>query len=203
MKPVYTMVMVALLIALGAYVFLFEREPISPETAETIAKINIVSIATDQVTGIQVDLNAPAGSVALIKKEQNWQFADGKAADKERIERILQQLSPWQAEVKLEESLAPERLSEFGLEPPQLLVRISLASGDKVLKIGKKTPTSSGYYAKIEGDAALYLSYVNVPEDLQKLLSDPPVQAQPVSASENLANPIQADSNPAKTTAGQ
>lgn len=189
MKPVYTLAMVAILAALGIYVFLFEGEPVTPTTPEQIAKINIVSIVPDQVTAIQLDVNAPASSVTFSKKGQSWQFADGKAADKERIERVLKQLSPWQAEVKLEETLSPARAGEFGLEPPELLVRLSLPSGDKVLKIGKKTPTSSGYYAKVEGDPGLYLSYVNVPEDLEKLVSEPPILSQPAALASPATSP--------------
>ena len=68
------------------------------------------------------------------------------------------------------------RAPEFGLEPAQLIARFSLNDGKvETIKVGSKTPTSSGYYVLREGDPALYLAFVNVPEALENLINQPPL----------------------------
>lgn len=188
MKPAYTFGMLALLAALLVYVFAFERHTPSGEinASPSAALANILSLEKTKVTGLEVHQNAPSKSVVLTKKGDVWQFEDGKPADAGRVDQVLSQLTPWQASAKLEEQFDSKQAADFGLEPAELIVQLKTAGGEKLLKVGHKTPVSSGYYVQLQGDPALYLSFVNVPEALRGLVTDPPVpkpSATPAAAS--------------------
>ena len=176
MKPVYTFLMVLLLAGLGAYVYFFESQPVDPNAgASSKPKVQLLSLEKNKLQKLELDQNSPAQSVVLENKGGKWLFA-GKPADSSRIDTLLTELENWQAADTLEPSLAPAHAADFGLEPPDLILRLSLSGGrQEVFKIGSKTPTSSGYYLLKQGDPALYLTYVNVPEDLRRLITQPPL----------------------------
>ena len=183
MKPLYTLGMLLLLVVLGAYVFLFEREPIDPNAPTPGEQFNVLSGEFADVSALEISQNAPAKTVSLKRVEGQWQFAKGQPADRDRIESVLRQLTPWQASARLEESFDMKQAKTFGLETPALIVKVTFKDKSESLKVGNKTPTNSGYYVMHEGDPALYLSFVNVPEDLQKLVQQPPIPPEPEPAS--------------------
>lgn len=177
MKFNYTLGMLVVLVALMTYVLAFERSPKEemPEVSAA-AKVNITAPDAGTVQTLEVDQNAPSLSVALKRDAaKKWVFADGQPADTERIDLLLTRLSPWQAAEVLFENQTGVQLADFGLEPPALILRLRTAKGTETVHVGNKTPTSSGYYVKREGDPRIYLAFVNVPEDLERLLAEPPV----------------------------
>lgn len=174
MKPIHTVLMVLVLAALGGYVYVFERQPVeqSQQPSEK-PKANILVLDQSKLRQLEVSQNTPAQSVELKLKDAKWTLA-GKAVDPGRIETLLTQLETWQAADTLEETFELSKAPDFGLEPPDLILRLN--DGELgVLKIGNKTPTNSGYYVLKEGDPRLYLAYVNVPEELHKLITQPPL----------------------------
>jgi len=191
MKPSYTLGMLLVLVALMAYVLTFERRPQDPNDAPGQAsKENILSVEKSAIQALSLDQNAPALSLNLNKLDEQWVLENGQSADQSRMDMLLTRLSPWQAADVLIADLKAEPIeaSEFGLEPPELILRVTTSERTETLKIGAKTPTSSGYYALKEGDSRLYLVHVNVPEDLKRLLTEPPVPT-PDLAEEGAAVP--------------
>ncbi|MBF2053647.1 MAG: DUF4340 domain-containing protein [Candidatus Sericytochromatia bacterium] len=187
MKFNYTLGMLVVLVALMTYVIAFERSPQEATLdASTAAKANILAQDAEAVQALEVDQNAPSVSIALQRGEdKNWVFADGQPADAERIALLLTRLSPWQAAEVLFENQSEVQLADFGLEPPALIMRLKTATGTETVHIGNKTPTSSGYYVRRDGDPRIYLAYVNVPEDLERLVAEPPVpSASPAAAAQ-------------------
>lgn len=175
MKPLYTFGMLLLLIVMGGYVFFFEREPLDPQAKNPVEQFNILEADFAQIDEVQISQNAPAKEITLKRVNDVWQLADGQPADRSRVESALRQITPWQASSRLMESFNAEQARNFGLETPDLIVRVKLGEQSEVLKVGNKTPTNSGYYVLHEGDSALYLSFVNVPEELKKLVNEPPL----------------------------
>ncbi|MGV3523932.1 MAG: DUF4340 domain-containing protein [Candidatus Sericytochromatia bacterium] len=183
MKPAYTFGMLALLVALGLYVFAFERGPVAPKLENGKPVVNLARFEPEQIKTLTITQKLPAGSLRLKQADGKWLFADGKAADNSRITPLLEQLKPWQAADVLEDKLDPSQAGAFGLATPDLTLKLETTSGAEVFKVGNKTPTNSGYYVQHEGDPRLFLSYVNVPENLQRLLSQPPVPSPVPAAS--------------------
>lgn len=191
MKPVYlTVGMVALLVALGGYVLLFENKPVPQAVPSEAPRVMLLQFPRAQLQRLEIDQNSPSRSAVLERKGAQW-LIDGKPADAGRVDTLLTELENWQAEERLETRFPDARASEFGLEPADLIVRLYLAQGRvEQFKIGSKTPTSSGYYVLKQGDPALYLAYINQPEDLSRLISQPPV-ARP--------SPVAPTAQPAKS----
>lgn len=183
MKPAYTFGMLAILVALGLYVFAFERGPVAPKLENGKPAVNLASFDPAQIKALTLTQKLPAGSLSLKQTDGKWLFADGKPADSSRITPLLDQLKPWQAADVLEEKLDPAKAADFGLAPPDLTLKLETTGGTEVFVVGNKTPTSSGYYVQHQGDPRLFLSYVNVPENLQRLLSQPPVPTPVPAAS--------------------
>lgn len=181
MKNIYTFVAVAVLLALGLYVYLFERSPIDPNAVQTLGAsaspppVVLLSLKQPELLKLELDQNAPSRSTVLEQKNGKW-LVDGKPADPARIDALLGMFEHWQASSLLEPAFNQATASDFGLNPPELILRLELSGGkSQSFKIGTKTPTSSGNYLLKEGDPALYLAYINVPEELLRLLSEPPV----------------------------
>lgn len=180
MKNLYTVMAVVVLVALATYVLIFEREPIdpakpSPGASATAAPILLLTLKKAELQKIEVDQNAPARSVVLEQKSGKW-LVDGQAADLNLIDPLLNSLEYWQAANVLEPNLNPAQAGTFKLEPPELILRLYLLNGQSYsFKIGSRTPTNSGFYVSKEGDPALYLAYINIPEELIKLLEQPPL----------------------------
>lgn len=183
MKPAYTLGMLAILVALGLYVFAFERGPVAPKLENGKPVVNLARFEPAQIKTLTITQKLPAGSLSLKQAEGKWLFADGKIADSSRITPLLEQLKPWQAADVLEEKWDPSKADDFGLGTPDLTLKLETTSGTEVFLVGNKTPTSSGYYVQHQGDPRLFLSYVNVPENLQRLLTQPPVPSAVPAAS--------------------
>ncbi|PKL77406.1 MAG: hypothetical protein CVV27_05575 [Candidatus Melainabacteria bacterium HGW-Melainabacteria-1] len=184
MKPMHTALMVLVLALLGGYVYLYESKPQDPATAEasTKPKQNILVIDKAKLKQIEVDQNAPAASTVLTRVGDKW-TVDGKPADQARLDSLLTQIETWQAADTLEESFNKAQATDFGLEPPDLILRIKAEGvSDTTIKIGAKTPTSSGYYLIKDGDPKLYLSYVGPPEELRRLITQPPLASSSPAA---------------------
>jgi len=175
MKPGYILFMLFLLVSLGSYIFFFERGP-APQNQDMQAVSNtpILSLDLDALDALELSQNAPASSITLSKKDGQWLY-EGQKAEQSRIENILRQLTPWQASRVLEENFDTQRAEEFGLKTPDMIIRLKQAGKETVLQIGSQTPGSTGYYVTRTGTPELFLSYVNVPEDLRRLLTNPPL----------------------------
>lgn len=182
MKPVYTLFMVILVAAMAAYIFAFERGPTPEKPNQGQATEHILTLDLEQLESLELSQNAPAASLKLSKSEGKWLF-DGQPANQQRIENMLRQLAPWQASRVLEEHFDLKQAQEFGLEPPDLILTLKHGSTSSVLQVGSQSPGNTGYYVTKTGDPRLYLSFVNVPEDLRRLLTDPPLPVpEPVAS---------------------
>lgn len=177
MKPIHlTILMVLLLAGLGGYVLFFENKPAEvPVDTSQKPKPTLLMTTRKRLQRLELDQNSPSKSASLEQKNGTW-LIDGKPADAMRVDTLMTQLENWQAEDLLEPTFPAARASEFGLEPAEMILRLSMTDGQQLqFKIGIKTPTSTGYYLLKAGDPALYLAYVNVPEELAKLIAKPPL----------------------------
>ena len=174
-KPVYTWASVLILLALGAYVFYFERGPVPLPAPSPPPQI----LRFESATVVRLTLLAGKRKMSLSRSgpEAPWRFdspAQG-GVDSSRINSLLAQLSDWPAAQVLEADLPVARRAEFGLAPPALTLTLDTTKARYVIKIGQQTPVRSGYYVLGAEGKGLLLSYVNIPEALQQFLTSPPV----------------------------
>jgi hypothetical protein len=176
MKPMYPLTMFVLVLILGLYVFYFERGPVPAPIPSP--KPHILRFDPSAVTRLAVFDGRRKTSLHRVKPEL-WRLETPRveAIDQARVKAFLQQLSDWSAIQVLEPALAQTRYSEFGLAPPELTLQLETPAARHEVKIGRQTPIRSGYYVLGPDGRQLLLSYVNIPEELERFLSRPPVMS--------------------------
>lgn len=181
MKPSYTFAMVAILVALGVYVFAFERGP-APPVGDTKVQPNVVNFEAADLKTLTLEQDDKKVVLAQ-EKPGTWKVQDPPlgAADSSRIDITVNMVRTWQAMETVNESYDGKDLASFGLVNPTLKITLGLTQGNQEVWVGAKTPTNSGYYVYAKGQSKLYLTYVNIPEDLGKLVQEPPRATPPPS----------------------
>jgi len=178
MKPSYTLAMVAILVALGVYVFAFERGP-APPTGDAKVQPNVVNFEAAALKTLTLE---QSGKKVVLTQDKpgSWKVQEPPlgAADSSRIDLTVNMVRTWQAMETVDPAYEGKDLAAFGLDQPTLKITLGLSQGAQEVWVGGKTPTNSGYYVYAKGQKKLYLSYVNIPEDLGKLVQEPP-QATP------------------------
>jgi uncharacterized protein DUF4340 len=141
-----TYVAVAVLAALGTYIYLveFKRED-KPEKA----KEKVFAFDRAKVEGLALSA-AGQDEVQLVRDKDGWRMTApmAVAADGAEADTLLSSLETLERDEVVAES--PSDLAEYGLAAPRSTVRVRLqgAAEPLVLLIGDKTPDGSAVYAR-------------------------------------------------------
>jgi hypothetical protein len=169
---------ILLLVTGGLFYFLNMPEP--PETAEVQQYVWMIEM--DDIDHIVLDLPREGKSESFIKISQGdkfpWFFddADRTPVDSERwgggIPLLLS--GPGAGRV-IAKDASPEKLAEFGLADPKMIITLNLVSGKVMtIDVGDATPNGAYYYvqAPSTNDVALVdFTWYNV---LAGLVHEPP-----------------------------
>ena len=148
--------MVAMLAALGAYVYFIELPQAERDTEKQII-LTFEKDAIDTFTLIYPDQTvrlkraAPAG----------WDIVDPvqAKADKTTIDNMLSTLADEEVTRRLDPDASAD-LALYGLDEPLVKIQLALNDGTKLpqLSIGKDTPVGFSAYVQKEGDPQLHLT---------------------------------------------
>jgi hypothetical protein len=179
MKGRHTLILLAVLAALGAYVYFFEMK--KPEESSTTAETpEVFSYTPQDITALAV---ADAqGETAAVQRGagEDWQVVAPvqDVADSTRVESLVSRLASLSASRVLTEVT---KLDDYGLAAPALTATLTISDGSKVnLFTGDQTPNMAGYYAQREGSSDVYIIFSTTVDDLERLISEPPVQPTPI-----------------------
>lgn len=113
----------------------------------------------DAVERVEIDVVAPSsrGCVVLEKKaEGRWSFG-GEAAVEAETSAVLEMLDAFVC-ARSRDALSDSEigrlgrtLADFGLDPPETVVRLSAAGRTESFSIGRATPSADEVYARAEG----------------------------------------------------
>lgn len=190
MNPRITLGLLAVLLALGGYVY-FGGAPAGPDAAGKPTGLGAAS--KEKPADPQLDVFAfqdrdverltvrnAAGQQAAVEKtgDATWALQpSGEPADRLRISGILLRLSNLRATRRIAE---PANLADYGLTQPSATASIGLAGADDLsLALGGKAPAESGTYAQKGGDSAVYVISNAVAQDLERLVNEPPREPTP------------------------
>ncbi|MBI3665030.1 MAG: DUF4340 domain-containing protein, partial [Acidobacteria bacterium] len=148
-----------------------EKHP--PQPKSDIKTEKVISVAEDQFKGIQI--TRPTGDPLVLAKGEDgkWKIAQPKAykADESSVNSMVSSLASLNADQVVAEKNTDWKT--YGLESPRLNVAVSLKDGKQIkLALGDDAPTSSGIYARLEGDARLFTLPSYVKSSLDKTVND-------------------------------
>ena len=165
MRYRYTIAAALIFVALLAWVLTQERGRV-PEKGE------VFKLDVKQVTRLEIHPK-DGKPITLEKRGKQWWITSPFEAwaDKDEVERMVRTICELKPDHRPDED--PNK-KEFGLNEPELVVRMWYDGGKKKveLAIGKETPVGSQRFAKIEGKKGLYLVSSYVKTDLDKKPED-------------------------------
>ncbi len=182
-----TLVLLALLAALGAFVYFYEARG----SADAEGKDKEAQIFTLKEADIKTIYLRDGAKTATLTLDEagTWQVAGPprQPADEWAVTTLLWRLANLSADRIVADTV--EDPASFGLDKPQLELRLGLADGgEETLYIGNENPRGTGSYARKEGAETLYLVNASLVSDLRKL-SAQPAQATPTAGPSPTATP--------------
>ncbi|MEJ2305088.1 MAG: DUF4340 domain-containing protein [Anaerolineales bacterium] len=148
----------------------------------------LFSAQDSAIIGLRIT-DTDENSVAVQRAEDgSWSLIqpEGEQADQDRIDSLVGQAESLRVVSTLDTQ--PE-LTAIGLEPPQYRVAVTLADGQQqAAEIGSTTPTSSGYYARLEGGDLQVVSKTGL-DSLVGMLTDPPIAPTPTPETSSSETP--------------
>ena len=191
-----TLIVVAIFIALAAYVLLVEVKRDPPTDGEpTATPVPLLSLNVDDVQSLRITSSvSPMNQVQVlhvVHQELDWRLIaldedptateacltrpDGCRADPYIIQMAVDDLCQLAAQRVLLEQVS--ELGQYGLDPISLVVSIATHSGkQEAIYIGRQTPDEMSYYVQRAGDPRLYLVAQYILQPFFEWLKDPPYE---------------------------
>jgi hypothetical protein len=148
------LVLLAILVGLGAYLYFVESRRTPGDDAEAKPKVFTVEAgAIDEIT-----VKAEAGDTTTIRKSGDaWSIvAPAPApADDAEVSGLATNLASLEEQRLIDENAAD--LAPFGLDQPRIEVAFKSGGQDQRLLIGSRTPTGADLYAKTAASPRVFL----------------------------------------------
>jgi Domain of unknown function (DUF4340) len=180
MNPRVTVGLLAVLLALSAYVY-YGAPPASPAGPTPVAKsqdpqLELWTLPEAEIQSVSVQRGGQEAGVERAGEE--WRLTpSGEPADRLRVNSLIFRLASARATYRV---ASPSNEAEFGLAAPTMVATIRLASGEShTLIVGTKAPAESGTYVRKDGDAAIYLVSNALVQDLERIVTEPPRPPSP------------------------
>jgi hypothetical protein len=198
MSPRVTLGLLAVLLALGGYVYSANigagqgAQPASKDkTADT--RLEVTRFDDRDVQALTVETTA---GQAIVEKDAdgNWRLQpSGEPGDRFRINGLISRLATLRATRRFDE---PGDLGQYGLTTPTLTATVRLTAGSgPTLLFGARAPAEAGTYAKQNAEGAVFVVSNAIVQDLERLVSEPAREPTPVPTSP----PTPAESAPTPT----
>jgi len=178
-----TLILLAVLVALGLYVWFYERgtsgEEAAGATAEPTVAPVVLSFDPQGVRSLLLARPATGQQTGLLydKAEQAW-YVQGEApvpADDSMVSLLVSYLSDLTAQRVLTGTL--DALASYGLDPAEMVVTVVLESGQEaVVEIGAETLAGTAHYARVPGREEVYTISSYVGDNVARFIDTPPYQ---------------------------
>jgi hypothetical protein len=166
------------IVLVAAVIFRRTGQKAAADVTPTPASTYLFNAQDSSIIGLRIT-DSDQNSVAVQRAEDgSWSLIqpEGEQADQDRIDSLISQAESLRVVSTLDTQ--PD-LTAIGLDPPQYRLSITLADGQQqVAEIGSSTPTSSGYYARLESGNLQVVSKSGL-DSIVGMLSDPPIAPTP------------------------
>ncbi len=154
--------LLALFATAAAHVLLYYKGDLS---RALVQRRTLLDLPAESVSRLDVERRTGPGSVLV--RTSSWRLVEPYSAivDEKTVLKLLDALSA----TDIEEGTGEQELlrlgrtrEDFGLGEPQVKVSVSGGSATAVISFGTVTPGGDGYYAAVDGEAAVYVVPSNV-----------------------------------------
>jgi hypothetical protein len=166
-----TAILAAVLIALGAFYYVYEVR-LGPEREKTEGRKGRVFTA-EPADVTEVEIKRPDSVVKLKREGDGWQILEPVKArgDRGPIDETVTSVVTARMDREIES--APTALGDFGLDKPAAEVTLRFKDGKQIgLVLGAKSPTGVWVYAREAGKPAVFVVGDSILRDTTRPLAD-------------------------------
>jgi len=177
-----TIIVVALFALAVTALLLLQNNPNSPlQPTATAVSTTAPSLLSgwDPNEVAQVEYRQADGSVIRLARSANgaWQYGDLGPAPQGKVEQMLAEMLAMRVISQLPATI---NLRDFLLDNPQQTITIKSAAGrTAIIRIGSMTATQSGYYIKVDENAAVVVGQSSLEIVLDLIKNAQPVTPTP------------------------
>jgi hypothetical protein len=171
MKTKNLLILAAIVLAVAAYVFLFERHRPTSDEAKSAADKVLQDFERDEVSGIVID--RPEGRVRLEKVGEEWRLREPLdfPADSSAVNSTLGSL----ANLTADRRLAADEVdpADYGLDQPEAEVTLKMADGsERLVAVGNELPLGSKRALRLDGGGEVTIAAGWFVSDLEREVDD-------------------------------
>jgi len=166
-----TAVLAAILIALGAFYYVYEVR-LGPEREKTEGRKGRV-FTVEPADVAEVDIKRADSIVKLKREGDGWQILEPVKArgDRGPVDETVTSIVTARMDREIEAD--PKALGDFGLDRPAVEVTLRLKDGKQIgLTLGAKSPTGVWVYAREAGKPAIFVVGDSVLRDTTRPVAD-------------------------------
>ena len=173
MKAKNTLILLAVLVAIVAYVYFYEIKGGEERKKEKEAASELLPIKKEDVSGLILERPAENIKIKAVKKDDQWEITEPvkTAGDRFAIEGVINSV----LNSKIERVVAKDTasLKDFGLKPPEAVLILIEKSGKKdTVSIGSKNPTNAYLYIRRDHRPKVELTSASMSYQTSKKLID-------------------------------
>ena len=170
MKWKTTLILLAIVVAVGAYIKFVE--PNRPDTAEAQRRAqNVLNFDREKINGIAI-WNGD-DKIELRKIDNKWRLESPikDQADNSLIDNLLMSLESWQKDATIpakEMAADKNKLSEFGLDKAKLRLGLTGEGAPPAVLFGKDAALEGKMYVRFENSNDIFLAAQSIKKEIEK-----------------------------------
>jgi hypothetical protein len=168
-----TLIALALLVALGAYIKFFEKGPVADPNADQGEKIFKKAVADVQGLSVEYPLDPSAKPVSVVMDESGkWKLTspDAMQADESSVRNLLSAVSEGHVLTQIK---SPKNLADYGLSSPNAKGSFRFKDGSTFqVEVGDKNVNATATYIHVTGSPDVLLVPNDAVEWFKKKFSD-------------------------------
>lgn len=174
MKWKTTLVLFAIVLALGLYIKFFESKQPGTEEAKRQAQ-NVVNFKRDKIDGVIIQNGDD--KIDIRRHENKWRLEAPikDQADTSLISNLLLDLENWQKDATIsakEIDADKKKLNEFGLTRPKLRLKLLGEGAPPEILFGKDAALEGKMYVRFDNSRETYLANQSIKKDIEKKADD-------------------------------
>ncbi|MCR5202979.1 MAG: DUF4340 domain-containing protein [Lachnospiraceae bacterium] len=148
-------------ITIVAYVMVSNRKEAAEKKAKRQEEENVIKLYSVEEANIEkIYFKNKYGDFTITRSGDSWQKEDEPAfpLNQDYVATMLVTISTVEAESIVKEEMEDSDKKDYGLDKPEMTVKIETSSGrEKVIYLGKESMAGGGRYAYMEGDNTAYI----------------------------------------------